>query len=268
MEGSFKLIVAPRRELYDLARDPGERLNLLAEDGERASALETWVRQLAGSAEAAPAAAPSIDPRLRSLGYVAAGATSRTSSSEDPKDRLPTYVRFTAASRALEQGRPKEALPVLDQLVAETDTAGVRFQRAAALRMLGRFDDAFSDLEKVAATDPSYPGLHLELMRNAVGKSDWGRVREECDLALREDPSACEALLYRGAAGELRGDIAAAEADYRAALKINPAFGRASLRLAALLVRANRLDEARVVLKTHLARHPGDQLAEGLLGSI
>jgi choline-sulfatase len=270
IDGPIKLIDAPKAELYDVLQDPSERTNLLVNRQGDAANLRSWIAETLGPMAKPDEESASIDPKLRSLGYVGAGSPSRNAGQplDDPKDRIDVYRRFTEASRALERGDAQAALPALDALLAVSDTPGVRFQRAVAYRMLGRFDDARAELARVVAADPSYPGAHLEMMRVAVGRKDWAATRLEAEACLRENPDEPEAFLYRGVALEFSGDAAGAEADYRRALEINPAFGNASLRLSALLVRAGRVDEAKALLRDHLERHPQDELARGLLGSI
>jgi len=77
-DGARKLIISERSggvELYDLARDPSERANLLqegAEDGAGLRAwLETWLRNAKASArpQARIALCPGEIERLRRLGY-------------------------------------------------------------------------------------------------------------------------------------------------------------------------------------------------------
>lgn len=75
--GDWKYIVGPAegtRELYDLARDPGERTNQLAAAPERASALAAqlaaWFRQHGAAPRAPAAVSPEERERLRALGYV------------------------------------------------------------------------------------------------------------------------------------------------------------------------------------------------------
>ena len=81
-------------------------------------------------------------------------------------------------------------------------------------------------------------------------------------------PRDAEGLMLRGAAREMLGDAAGAESDYRAAREANPGFGAPSLRLASLLVRSERFDDAKAILREHLARRPDDRLASGLLRSL
>jgi arylsulfatase A-like enzyme len=97
-DGRFKLIDAPRRELYDLERDPHEQHNLY---DDRRSLGEAMARRLAAFGEAsAPvaraAAALDVRQRLGSLGYAGTGPVREvpaTGALPDPKDCI---ARFSA----------------------------------------------------------------------------------------------------------------------------------------------------------------------------
>lgn len=263
VQGREKYIQAPRPEFYDVVDDPQESHNRLDERRDDAAALAAWLRSRDDGAPDAPAAA--IDPRLAGLGYLGAFPSSVPGGGpEDPKDRLATYLAFQRAGRFLEAGNPAEALSILDTLRAAGDVPGIRFQRARALRMMGRLDEASAEL---AAVGP-FPGAALENARIAVARGDGARALREADRHLAQAPGDAEALMFRGAAREMLGDAPGAEADYRASLAANPAFAGASLRLVRLLVLAGRLAEARSLLRTHLERHPGDTLARNLLAEL
>lgn len=263
IEGSLKYIDAPRPELYELPEDPGESRNVAAERSEEARAFAAWLTTFGGQA-AVPSA---VDPRLAGLGYVGVG-DSRGGGSLDPKDGLPTYRGFQSVSRALEQGKPAEALVVLDGLLAKEDLPSLRLKRAQALRMSGRLDEAASELVRARKGARDLPGIHLEGARIHAALEDWAGALREADAHLRTDPGSTAALLFRGAALEMTGRAEEAETDYRAALAVDTGFRDASLRLAGVLVRMGRIPEARTVLQEHLVRHPGDDLAAGLLGSL
>ncbi len=262
--GVEKYIHAPRAELYDLARDPGEASNLLPLAAARAEALRE--QRNAFVADRVEGGAATADPALASLGYVQfSGSSSDGDSRPDPKDKIETYQRFQRASRALEEGRPDEALPLLDALLAEERTDGLLFKRAQALRMLGRVDEAASLVETLPS---AFSGVAMERARIAVVQQRWSVAREALDQHLATSPRDAEALMLRGAAREFTGDVRGAEDDYRASLGANPGFAGASLRLAALYAQTGRVATAIHVLETHLARHPGDELAAGLLGAL
>jgi arylsulfatase A-like enzyme len=99
--GRYKLIAAPRPELYDLAVDPQETTNLYGARPRVGERLMNELDALEQRFEAASTAtAPiSIDPaqaaRLASLGYVSGARTPRTTRNReglaDPKDKVGEY---------------------------------------------------------------------------------------------------------------------------------------------------------------------------------
>jgi choline-sulfatase len=102
--GNFKLIEAPRPELYDLAADPHERRNLYEDQPALAERLATRLRSLErrfASASRADGHASPVDretlDRLASLGYVGSaarvGAGDRRSLA-DPKDKLDLFNKI------------------------------------------------------------------------------------------------------------------------------------------------------------------------------
>jgi arylsulfatase A-like enzyme len=71
--GRFKVIDAPRPELYDLSRDPFEETNIYADRQALADTMIARVAAIRGQTDsAARASAPGVSERLAALGYVAA----------------------------------------------------------------------------------------------------------------------------------------------------------------------------------------------------
>ena len=83
----FRYIKAPREELYDLERDPGERMNIAGERAQAATALRSALDALvAGRDIDAPSAVSDDDrQRLAALGYVG----TQSSSAADPARAVP-----------------------------------------------------------------------------------------------------------------------------------------------------------------------------------
>jgi hypothetical protein len=103
--GRFKVILAPRPELYDLEADPKESVDLYQQRGDLAASMTRRLRTLAQPAQASPASVP-IDAktraRLAALGYVAASAPisgDPAPSLADPKDRIDLYKQLTRSSQ-------------------------------------------------------------------------------------------------------------------------------------------------------------------------
>ena len=98
-DGRFKLIEAPRAELYDLAQDPFEERNLYGERPQLAAALMARLVEISGAtAEAGASQAASVSTeqrdRLASLGYASSGPRAVSSANThlpDPKDCIGSY---------------------------------------------------------------------------------------------------------------------------------------------------------------------------------
>ena len=100
-DGRYKLIDAPRPELYDLENDPFEEQNIYEERRALAAAMTTRAAVVAkgrGSASAPQGrtpATPELQARLRALGYVGSAVTPGAADGAnlpDPKDCIGTYI--------------------------------------------------------------------------------------------------------------------------------------------------------------------------------
>ena len=99
----YKVIDAPRAELYDLVSDPGEERNVLAEHPTIAAAMLHRLRSFESGQEPAAAPVAEVDnavlDRIASLGYVgsiAAQAPAPPGEQTDPKDRIAVFNRITS----------------------------------------------------------------------------------------------------------------------------------------------------------------------------
>jgi choline-sulfatase len=99
----YKVIDAPRAELYDLANDPGEERNVLAEHPTVAAAMLRRLRSFDSGQEMTAASGADVDnavlDRLASLGYVgsiAAPAPAPPGEQTDPKDRIAAFNKITS----------------------------------------------------------------------------------------------------------------------------------------------------------------------------
>ncbi len=179
-QGGWKLIAAPRPELYDLASDPGEATNLI--DSERGKARE--LAALLRRAEEAPAASsgeladPEAIARLRALGYTGAGATAGEPPPgvADPKDRLDSWNALSQALELLEQGRHGDAVARFDAVLEkDPDNPFALSRSGAALIEAGDFTAAAERLRRAARLRPGDADTRSSL---AVALSRGGYDRE------------------------------------------------------------------------------------------
>jgi choline-sulfatase len=119
-DGAFKLIEAPRPELYDLEHDPFEQRNIYQERPAVAEALARRLAALAVSAERANAnepmvVRPGLREQLAALGYVGLGPVPVPLDGKplpDPKDCIGPYTARQAANGVAALGEtPCQSVP-------------------------------------------------------------------------------------------------------------------------------------------------------------
>jgi len=292
-DGAWRLIVAPAPELYDLAADPAESANRIADRRQIARRLRDALAARKGAFERRSAAAAPDDPELsaalRSLGYAtgAAGAGDGI----DPKEGIALLAELEAAKKLLAAGRAAEAAAALGKLVAR-NPSNVPFwtQLGAARLAAGEGEAALAAYRRAVALNPRLDFLHVNLAAayRALGRSaDAGR---EYELALAINPRAAAAWLSlaelaaaRGAGAEERrllgeavaagtasaavlarlgqiemeaGDSAAAAGRFAEATELAPGWPTAWLLRAQLLLRAGEHERARPLLERAAALDP------------
>jgi arylsulfatase A-like enzyme/Flp pilus assembly protein TadD len=263
----FKLIDAPRPELYDLGNDPGEARDVSAAHGDEASALRA---ELHRALQARPPDA-SHDPgeeareRLRALGYVGGTAPARATR-RDPKDGIALVERL---ERGLAEARAHPAVAIEELsafLAAEPEAPLARRHRAIAFQFAGRYADAVADIRALEANGP----LSLEdLTVLAESLRLAGRHAEALaalDRAAALAPQAPEPALLRGRTLRAMGRSEDAHAALRQALAIDPANAEARRGLAELALERGAIDEAAALLESNVSADPTDVPALVKLG--
>lgn len=214
--GGAKLIDAPRPELYDVARDPGETRNTHASDPHRATRLlDQLVARRSQRLRAASAADdPQVLERLRSLGYVGGGSLPTTDDwprgLADPKDRLALRARLHEGEARLAKGDLAGARRTFEGVLeAEPDNRFALLRLGTALSRQGRFREAQVPLERLAGIDPRQAEARYLLAEALMRTGLWRRARTEWLEVTRLQPrrgaawsNLAVALLRTGKAGE------------------------------------------------------------------
>ncbi len=261
-----KLVMAPKPELYDLSKDPGETRNLIDELPDVARALGSELETMVG-----PTAVPqSVDQetleKLKALGY--AGSTVPSAGKPpDPKDRLEIY-------RVLND-------PAIQSLRPEDGAA---------------FEKALSDLKDILTREPRIPrtyALYGELLLEANRAAEAAEVFEKLTAL---DGSSFEGHYGLGVALQRLGREEAALEALQKAVRIDPRNTKSYLRLAELypihaegwlrralavhedrtivdrlaqvLLESGKSAEARALLEGLAAKAPNDALAAYNLGQL
>jgi arylsulfatase A-like enzyme/cytochrome c-type biogenesis protein CcmH/NrfG len=221
----WKLVLAPRRELYRLDEDPLEGTNLLDREPGTAQRLESSLRALEERLSTGrPSAAmdPEAAEALAGIGYAGSSLPAETSG-KDPKDWVWEVPILYQARDLLRTHRDAEVVALLGPIAERDDTnPEVAFLLAQAARQDARLEEA----------------------------DRWLRRTVE----LRPDYANARTLLAIVAAE--RGDPRRAEAEFREALRRSPTYTKAKLNFAILLATQSRLGEAETLLREVVRERP------------
>jgi arylsulfatase A-like enzyme/Flp pilus assembly protein TadD len=162
--GRFKYIDAPKPELYDLAADPQETLNLYETKQATAHELKSQFNALVArvTPRASPPRAP-VSPvdmeMLASLGYVGSigplEADSTGKALPDPKDQLGTFKVLFEATQLAVKGKCAQAIPLLVDLMREQPGVYLgQITLAKCELATGKFETAESALDSALRLRP------------------------------------------------------------------------------------------------------------------
>lgn len=294
-KGDEKYIAAPRPELYDVARDPAESRNLLAERPDAAGALAAQIERISpadlppastassGASNTSPSSATRSAPsaadreteaRLRSLGYLASsssspaspagGASLRGTSSSasaaarvDPKDRVALASRIAEVTSGELQGAALRR--ALERLVTEDPRNGqMQMRLGVVLQEAGDCRAAVPHFRAaIAAAVPSAdPGLGLAECLAAAGQHDAARAALTAADVVEPGNPIVSANLGMLALEEGRTDEAIAR--LRAAITRAPDLHPVRFALARAYGRAGQRADAAREARELLARLPSD----------
>jgi Flp pilus assembly protein TadD len=259
-----KYIRAPRPELYDLAADPHELVNLAAERPERVRELDAELARLAEGARAADAA-PELDAaerqKLVALGYLSAAAPAAVESlgvvgGPNPRDHVHEVGAMLYASELVSQGRGHLALAALEPV----QVRGPYFHQLRALAALQAQQAALAleSAEAVLAAGLRSEGLRLRGLAE-LARHDPAAARRDLEAAHALDPLDVQAVLGLGLVAEAEGELDAAAERYQEAARLGEDAPGARFHLALLRVRQGQLEEADALvsgLRPHLREDP------------
>jgi arylsulfatase A-like enzyme/Tfp pilus assembly protein PilF len=276
-DGRYKLIRAPRRELFDLQADPRETTNLADRDPARADAmtgaLARLLAQHGGQAAHKPA---QIDgetaEKLAALGYLAGGFSARHLEDRprgDPKDKIGLYNLLKQAGGASAAGRVDDAIATARQALAEDpEILEAHMLLGNFLRKAGREQEAVEAYRKALALDPEHQESVFLL---AVTYKDMGRyddARLGLERARRLDPRNGKVLWQLADLDMRQGRYEQAEATLEDALARKVEEERFLLKLGECLIEMKRFDAAEDALRRGLAGRPHLETAHFNLGLI
>lgn len=188
----FKLIQAPRPELYDLHADPGELKNTYAAGNATVHKFQNMLSSVYPNApkdSAAGTTSEGAQQDLKALGYAGGAGAANTGNLPDPKDKIEEQNLLHTA------------------MIASDDN---------------RTGDARAALEKVLQLDPKSPTALRQLGELELHAGDYAKAAEHLKGAREVRPDDATAAFYEGQARSKIGDFAGARDALEASLKLTP----------------------------------------------
>jgi tetratricopeptide (TPR) repeat protein len=261
-DGRFKMIRAPRPELYDLRRDPGETDDLAARDPERVAAMQAALKSLearVGNAVAPQATAPldpEVEERLAALGYTAGGPSSSALEDRprgDPKDKIDLYNLLKDAGGDSAEGRLDEAIAKVREALAQDPGIVEGHTLLGNIQLKAkRYDDAVKAYREAVALDPAHEGtvFSLALAYKQMGRLDDAEAGFERMRQL--DPRATKPLWQLADIWMQRGQFDRAESALKEALRSKVDRPSFLLKLGECYIEMKRYAEADATLREAL----------------
>jgi len=276
-DGKQQFIEAPRSELYDLEKDPGEATNIYKAYSKGAEGMHVAMEGLVKTTGRAAPERKGLDPetlqRLAALGYVGNVAdTDPDAVLPDPKDKMPVYQLMNAAKRAGQEDRIEEAIAKMRAVIREDPgimdahlTIGNWLARAQ------RTDEAIAAYKEALALKPDDETAMVNLAniyRQRGRTDDELAALEIFKAALKVNPRNPQAWYQLATLYLDLGRMGDARATFGEALQSNPKMGAACNALGAIAFQKGDLDEAERLIRRGLELEPDVRTGSYNLGRI
>jgi tetratricopeptide (TPR) repeat protein len=238
----FKFIEAPKPELYDLRRDPGELQNTYAPWDltvqKCRTALSDWKSKTPPSKPSAGSVGQNTREELQALGYLSrADAGTSTNVPEpsllpDPKDRIEEQNLLHRAMMAAEDGREGESRTALEKVLELNPKSATALSQLGELELHAEdYAKAAEHLKRASEIRPGDASIAFAEGRALAQTDDLPGARDALTTSLKLDPSQFPARLLLGQVYLRLKDPKAAEDQFEAALLLHPQNPQAQLGL-------------------------------------
>jgi arylsulfatase A-like enzyme/Tfp pilus assembly protein PilF len=267
-----KLIDLPILERYDLAADPGERVNLAGRAPDRDRALAASLRDYhAVSPGTRVAETPEAIARLRALGYVSGSAAPKPRYTEldDPKRLVELDAEVHRAMEAAGQGRIADAVRIYQHAIAVRPDFAMAYRHLAFLQARqGHLGDAIDLLQRAVGRGLADRAIVTDL---AGYLADAGRSAQAIQLLepLAGDPQAdADTLNTLGIAYAQAGQKDAARRTFERVLRVNPTSSVPLENLGLLALERRDLAAAGDLFARAIAAAPRSSRAQAGAGAV
>jgi arylsulfatase A-like enzyme/Flp pilus assembly protein TadD len=265
----YQFIDAPKPELYDLSKDPGETQNLYADKKAVAEELRHRLTALVGQYSASQELAektgldPALMERLKSLGYAGfSGGGSPTvtdRSLPDPKDRIQTYELISDAIAESQHGEYQSSAKKLAiALKTEPNSVPIHYLLGLNYYRLHEFPQAVEELQRVLQLSPDYSLAVFQLGLAYAHSGDFDQAIQTLKRALDLDATNFSAAYNLGAAYLRKEMVPEAVAAFRQTIAVAPEYAAGHRALGEVLLYQQQVDESLSELRRAADLDPHD----------
>jgi choline-sulfatase len=272
--GKYLYVQAPRKELYDVGRDPAEAHNIARDSGAvadtLASELADFRQKTSNTSGQGATLSPQLTEQLQALGYVAsAGKTEETSRGIDPKDKIEIANLMHEGLLEVDEGQYEQAIPHLEKVLNDQPQLGLAaLALGEAWNRTGKPGQAVPWLRKAVQLNPESGRAHDELGIALSQVGDWAAAVPEFEAAVARAPEAAELNLELADAYEQVERMGDAQRVYEGVLQRDAGNFQANLLLGRLLGMQNQPKAALAYLQKAIRVKPSSADAHKMLANV
>jgi arylsulfatase A-like enzyme/cytochrome c-type biogenesis protein CcmH/NrfG len=268
-EQNYRFIDGPKPELYDLATDPNEQNNLIADKKAVASELKARLRSIISQYSAGTELAektgmdPALAERLKALGYTAFSGGGDPSASNytlpDPKDRIQVYEKFAEAMSDSQHGHYDDAIQKLTPLLElEPSSVPIRYLLGSTYYRTRQFANAIGEFERVLKLSPDYSLANYYLALSYGNNGDYATAVRYFERTLELDETNFSAAFNLGSAYLKLGRVDDALSAFQRSVTIYPEYAEGYRALGEVLLYRREVDPALTALRRAAELAPSD----------
>jgi tetratricopeptide (TPR) repeat protein len=272
----YQFIDAPKPELYDLSKDPGETQNLYTDKKavaeELRNRLTTLISQYGAGQELAEKTGldPALMERLKSLGYAGFSGGGSTAVSDrslpDPKDRIQTYELISDAIAESQHGEYQSSVEKLTvALKTEPNSVPIHYLLGLNYYRLYEFPKAVEELQRVLQLSPDYSLAVFQLGLAYARSGDFDKAIQTLKHALELDGTNFSAAYNLGAAYLRKEMVPESMAAFRQTISIAPEYAPGHRALGEILLYEEKVDESLAELRQAADLDPHDAATHAAL---
>ena len=244
VDGRWQYIEAPRPELYDLEKDPGEKSNLVDGKPDPLRSMRIDLEKRKTAFKAPQAVDPEQARKLASLGYLSMTSAPGGGPPPDPKDEIATLQLLKEGLGLAAAGRFQESTLTFEKLLAKNPRIVDAWEGyAQGLLQTGRPEKALEAMRKTVELSPPDRTNYLLSVANVcmqIGRFDDALAHAQ--LAIERGDSGGHEIKAR--AFLAKDDLVQAEAEARRSIETGKTRKRSYLVLAEIEARRGDLGKA------------------------